>query len=80
MKKLAGLRVTAGLTQLDVAKKIGVTQGAVSLWERGEGNPTLDKIPIIAKLYGVSEQEIIAACISASSNNIIPRKEGIENV
>ena len=75
MKKLAGLRVTAGLTQLDVANTLGVSQGAVSLWESGGGNPKLDKIPVLAKLYGVSEQDIISACIS-TPNNIIPQKAG----
>lgn len=80
MKKLAGLRVTAGLTQLEVAKALGVSQGAVSLWESGDGNPKIDKIPIIAKLYGVTEQDIINACISAAANNIIPQEGAKENV
>lgn len=80
MKKLAGMRVTNGFTQADVAKKIGVTQGAVSSWERGDGNPTLDKIPLLAKLYGVTEQDIITACISAATNNIITQEGAKENV
>lgn len=80
MRKLAGIRVTAGLTQLDVAKALGITQTAVSSWERGDGSPKLDKIPQLAKLYGVSEQDIISACISASANNIIPQEGANENV
>lgn len=58
MKKLAGLRVTAGLTQTDVANALGISQGAVSAWERGENNPGFDKIHQVAKLYGVTAQEI----------------------
>lgn len=67
MKKLAGLRVRAGLTQTDVAKVIGVTQGAISAWERGEKKPTLDKLPTLAKLYGVSEQTILRVCTEIPS-------------
>ena len=80
MRKLAGLRVTNGFKQSDVAKKIGVSQGTVSLWERGEANPTLDKILLLAKLYGVTEQEILTACIAASSNNIVQQEGAKENV
>lgn len=78
MGKLAGLRVTAGLTQLDVANKIGVTQCAVSTWESGKYNPSLDKIIQLAKLYGVTEQEILIACTS-SSKSIVSQSEVGEN-
>lgn len=80
MRKFAGLRVTNGLKQSDVAKKMGISQGTVSLWERGEANPTLDKIPLLAKLYGVTEQEILTACITASPNSIISQEGADENV
>ncbi len=63
MKKLAGLRVRAGLTQTDVAKVVGVTQGAISAWELGKKKPTVNKLPLLAKLYGVSEQAILSACM-----------------
>ncbi len=79
MRKLAGMRVTAGFTQLDVAKALGITQTAVSSWERGDGNPTLDKIPMLAKMYGVTEQDIISACIAASSTNIVQQEGDKEN-
>jgi transcriptional regulator with XRE-family HTH domain len=61
MRKLAGIRVKMGITQKEAAVKIGVTQGAISLWERGEGKPSLEKIPKLAILYEVTEQEIYEA-------------------
>ncbi len=75
MKKLAGLRVTAELKQKDVANIFGVTQGTVSFWENGVSKPSFDKIPLLAELYGVTEQEIIMACVSMSTKNIIKQKE-----
>ena len=77
MQTLAGLRAKAGLTQNEVAKALGVTQCAVSFWERGDGKPKLSKIPLLAKLYGVTEQTIISACMekpSHSSYYVIKRK------
>ena len=74
MKKLAGLRVTAELKQKDVANIFGVTQGTVSFWENGVSKPSFDKIPLLAELYGVTEQEIVTACINSPTNMIHQEK------
>jgi len=42
----------AGLKQGLAAKKLDVTQGAVSNWETGSFKPRADLLPKIAKLYG----------------------------
>jgi transcriptional regulator with XRE-family HTH domain len=39
VNELARRRKAAGLTQEQLAKAIGCSQAAVSLWERGEANP-----------------------------------------
>ena len=78
MGKLAGLRVTAGLTQTSVAEKLGVTQGAISSWEKGKKNPSLDKIVQLAKLYGVAEQDILVACTSTPTT-IVSQREAKKN-
>ena len=79
MRKLAGLRVTAGFTQTNVAKLLDITQGAVSLWERGEGKPNLDKIQRLANLYGVTAQDIVEACMSNSHTHILAETELTQN-
>nr|DAY82429.1 MAG TPA: Helix-turn-helix XRE-family like protein [Caudoviricetes sp.] len=79
MATLAWLRARAGLTQVDVAKALGVTQAAISAWERGDGKPKLEKISILARLYGTTEQAILAACTekhSKSSYYVMKRKRG----
>lgn len=53
-ERLAALRKANGYTQSDVANKLDVSFQAVSLWERGETNPEIDKLIAMAKLYGVS--------------------------
>ena len=51
-KKLKELRKAAGLTQAQVALQLNVSFQAVSLWERGETAPDIDKLTELAKLYG----------------------------
>lgn len=43
------LRLAANLSQVSLANKSGVTQGALSQWERGESFPASDKLPKLAK-------------------------------
>lgn len=50
------LRKRAGFTQSDLAKTLGVDQSTISQWENARTVPELDKIPQLAKLFGVSEQ------------------------
>lgn len=42
------------MTQSDVAERLGVSFQAVSLWERGETTPEIDKLEDLAKLYQIS--------------------------
>lgn len=79
MRKLAGLRVTAGLTQTEVASALNITQGAVSIWERGDSKLTVDKIQQLADMYGVTAQEIVEACMSNANNASISRGAILDN-
>lgn len=47
-------------TQQEVAKILGVQASAVSKWERGIAKPRANKLPIIAKLYGCTIEELLA--------------------
>ena len=53
-ERLANARKENGFTQSDVAEKLKVSFQAVSLWERGETTPEIDKLVDIASLYQVS--------------------------
>lgn len=48
-ERLKLLRVKAGLTQMQLASKTGITAAYISAIERGKGNPTLD---MMVKLAG----------------------------
>ena len=47
-------------TQREVAKILGVRESAVSKWERGIARPRAEKLPILAKLYGCTIEELLA--------------------
>lgn len=46
-------RQAAGLTQAELARRVGVTGECVSLWERGQRTPNSAYIPALAKACGV---------------------------
>lgn len=55
---LKKLRKAKGLTQTDVAKKLGVTQSAYAHYENGIRKLEADKLPLIAKILGVGVEEL----------------------
>lgn len=57
---IAGLRGELGLTQKELADRIGVTDKAVSKWERGRGFPDVAILEILAKELNVSVTELIS--------------------
>lgn len=56
---ISAKRRESGLTQGQFAEKLNVTHQAVSKWERGEAMPEISKIGELAKILGVSADEIL---------------------
>lgn len=56
---IAALRKECGMTQLELADKMGVTDKAVSKWERDLSCPDVNTIPKLAELFGVSVDELM---------------------
>lgn len=56
---LEGRRYAAGLRQVDVAKKLDVTQSAVSRWESGASKPLMKYRKKLARLYGCTADELL---------------------
>lgn len=59
-ERLAASRKAGGYTQSEIAEKLWVSFQAVSLWERGETVPELDKLVELASLFGISLDWLIA--------------------
>ena len=56
---IAATRKESNMTQMDLAKKLQVTDKAVSKWERGLGFPDINTIEPLADALGVSVLEIM---------------------
>ena len=55
---LAAARVNAGLTQAEVADKMGVTANTVVNWEKGNATPSVIVARQLANLYGLELNNI----------------------
>lgn len=58
-QRLQQLRQTHGYSQETLAEKLGLSRQAVSKWERAESSPDTDNLIELAKLYGVSLDELL---------------------
>ena len=52
-------RTRCSMTQEFVAEAMGVTRQAVSKWENGTADPSTGNLLKLAKLYGISPEELI---------------------
>ena len=58
-KKLKLLRNQKNLTQLELAKDLNVTKGAIAMWETNKRNPDHDMLVKIAEYFNVSVDYLI---------------------
>lgn len=58
-RKIADKRKISGLTQHDLATKVGVTAQAVSKWEQGRSCPDIAILDEIADALGISLIELL---------------------
>lgn len=73
--KLLALRKRSGMSQQEVASAIDVTRQTVSNWEQGQGAPALDKAAALAKLYGVTLDDLASDEVSVVSSGRGTRRD-----
>ena len=57
-KFIAECRKQKSLTQMQLAEKLGITDKAVSKWERGHNCPDILIVDELAKAFGVTIEEL----------------------
>ena len=57
-KRIRKFRLAAGLTQAELAKKIGTTPSAIGMYENGRREPSFDTLEDIAIALGVTTQRL----------------------
>lgn len=58
-QRLANARRARGITQEELANRLGVSRQAVSNWERGETSPDTDNLIALARIYHMSLDELL---------------------
>lgn len=58
-EKIRGYRQRTGLSQNDLAKRVGVTRAVVTAWESGKACPKLDKLCPLANALKCTIAELV---------------------
>lgn len=65
---IATMRKENGMTQLELAEKMGVTDKAVSKWERDLSFPDINSIPKLADIFNVTVDELMQVKANTKEN------------
>ena len=68
-EKLKENRLRCKMTQEFVSETLGVSRQAVSKWENGTSDPSTSNLLALAKLYGISAEELLNS-IKAKEDNL----------
>lgn len=58
-KRIAAHRKRLGMTQEQLAEKLGITAQAVSKWENNQSCPDITAIPLLADIFDISTDELL---------------------
>ena len=72
---IKAFRKEKGLTQEEVAKELFVTRQLISKWEQGSSLPDIESVEKLAKIFGVTINDLI----DDESVKSITLKEAIKN-
>ncbi len=75
-ERILTARKKAGLTQMEVANRVGVSFQAISNWERGVSMPDISNLEPLAKVLGMTVDDIICDPVITSiiKNEEIPEE------
>ena len=60
MNSIKYLRIMNGYTQEELAKKLGITQKSISLYERNLNYPSTKNLIKLSKVFGITIDELIS--------------------
>ena len=52
--RLKELRVEKGISQIEIAKMLNLSKMAVSHWEKGDSEPSIEDLKVLASFFDVS--------------------------
>ena len=79
-KKIKQLRFKAGLTQEQLADKLGIGAQSVSKWENAVAMPDITLLPLLAEIFGVSIDDLFDLTTEQRFNRIENRMDAEEEL
>ena len=79
-KKIRQLRFKAGLTQEQLAEKMGVAPQSVSKWENAVAMPDISSLPMLAEIFGISIDDLFDLTAEQRFNRIENRMDAEEEL
>ena len=79
-KKIKQLRFKAGLTQEQLAEKLGIGAQSVSKWENAVAMPDITTLPLLAEIFGVSIDDLFDLTTEQRLNRIENRMDAEEEL
>jgi transcriptional regulator with XRE-family HTH domain len=77
-KRIAALRREKGMKQDELAEKMQVSPQAVSKWENDQTCPDISVLPTLAKLFGISVDELLTGKKEAETR-VVSLEDGAEH-
>lgn len=74
-KRIAHLRKEKGLTQEELAGHMGISPQAVSKWENDQTCPDISALPKLARLFGVTVDELLEGKRETPAVRVLPPEE-----
>ena len=74
-KRIAFLRKEKGLTQEELAQHMGISPQAVSKWENDQTCPDISALPKLARLFGVTVDELLEGKEVLPAVRILPPEQ-----
>ena len=74
-KKIKQYRFKAGLTQDQLAEKLGIAAQSVSKWENGVTMPDITVLPLLAEVFGISIDDLFDLTTEQRLNRIENRMD-----
>ena len=74
---ISSLRKEHKMTQLELADKMGVTDKAVSKWERDLSFPDINSIPKLAEIFNISVDELMQVKTETKETMNVNKIDGI---
>ena len=77
-ERIINLRKVNRLTQSELAKKLHVSDKLVSKWETGEGQPSMDDVIELSKIFGVSVDYLVTGTLRDNDSKAINKEPTID--